>query len=155
MFVSQNQIYYFAECLFIGVISGFIYEIYYFIKLFFKRDFIKQAIDFCFFIVPTALYFKLSEIFLFPDFRAYMFLGVFLGFLLYCISFHKLLAKFSQTVYNKTISFIRRKRRDRKQKEKLNDRGYGNSGNNSFRASRNTRVSSDSDNSKGKSQSRT
>ena len=155
MFVSQNQFYYFVECLFIGIISGFIYEFFFFIKLFLKNYFLRQTLDFIFFVAPAALYLKFSEIFLFPNFRAYMFWGVLGGFLLYIVSFHKIVAKFSEMVYNKTISFIREVHRDRKQKEKPN-RGINRRGDNRLFCARfNTCISNGCNNRKKQPKSRT
>ncbi|MBQ7374199.1 MAG: spore cortex biosynthesis protein YabQ [Clostridia bacterium] len=132
MFVSHNQIYYFSECLFIGVLLGVFYEFFYFFKSFFKGKILKQIIDFLFFLVAFSVCFKSSEIFCFPNFRAYLFCGILIGFSIYALSFHKTLAKVFELLYNKTVSFIRRKNHDRKQKAKAGIRGDGNVGNNSI-----------------------
>ena len=118
MFVTSNQIFYFIESAFVGVLLGVFYEFFYFLKRFFKGEIIRQIIDFCFLPTVVVFYFKASEIFAFPNFRTYLFIGVLLGFSFYLASFHKSLAKVFGLVYNKTISFIRRKSRDRKQKAK-------------------------------------
>lgn len=59
-----------------------------------------------------------------------MFAGVVLGFILYILSFHKTLAKLSELVYNKTISFIWRRKSDSRQKRKARNIRNGSSGNN-------------------------
>ena len=134
MFVSSYQFYYFLQSVFIGVISAFIYEAIYFVGLFAKVKLLRQIIDALFFVVPLYLYMLLSEIFAFPDFRLYMLIGVIFGFILEYTSFHKSLAKVFQMVYNKTISFIRRKNRDARKETKVNNGRYGNVCNTSFRS---------------------
>ena len=132
MFVSANQICFFIESLFIGVVLGSSYELFFIVKSIFKQVVIRQIIDFLFCIVAIVLYFCFSEIFCFPNFRLYLFCGVLIGFLIYLLSFHKTLAKVIKLVYNKTISFIRRKTRERKQKAKARFSSDGNVDNNSL-----------------------
>lgn len=141
MFVSVNQFYYFLECLFLGVLAGIIYEIWFFIKLFFRSKTLKNILDFFFFPVLCLLYLKGSEIFYFPNFRTYMFAGVVLGFILYFLSFHKILAKLSELVYNKTISFIWRRKSDSRQKRKARNIRNGSGGNNPIFVGDNSHLS--------------
>ena len=132
MFVSSNQFYFFIESLFMGVLLGLCYEIFYFLKMILKRKILDQIIDFLFLPVVCIVYLKMSEILNFPNFRLYIFMGVLLGFLIYRLSFYEMLAKVFSLVYNKTESFIRRKNRDRKQKAKARVCSDGNVDNNSL-----------------------
>ena len=118
MFVTQNQIYFFIESLFIGVISGVGFEVIFAVKQVVSNEKIKNLTDclFAFILFPT--YFIFSQIFAFPNFRFYMLVGVILGFVIYCINFHKTVAKLVEKVYNKTISFMRSKKRDRRKENK-------------------------------------
>ena len=120
MFVSVNQFYFFIQSVFIGVVTAFLYEPISFLKTFIKNVIIANGIDVLFAVVPFLLYLNLSLAFSFPCFRLYMFLGVVLGFFIENKSFHKMLAKVYFVVYNKTISFIRRKNRDGRKEAKVN-----------------------------------
>ena len=126
MFVSQNQFFYFIQSAFIGVFSAFFYEVVCFFSCFNKSRILRGVTDVVFFVVPFYFYMVFSVFFCFPDFRFYMFCGVVIGFLLERISFHKSLAKVFKLVYNKTISFIRRKNRDGRKETKVNSRRHGN-----------------------------
>ena len=132
MFVSSNQFYFFIESLFMGVLLGVFYEIFHLLKVVLKNKIVGEIIDFSFFPVICISYLKAGEIFNFPNFRLYIFIGVLLGFVIYLLSFHEMLAKVFRLVYNKTVSFIRRKNRERKQKAKARVCSDGNVDNNSL-----------------------
>ena len=120
------------QSVFIGILAAFLYEPISLFKTFVKNKIIGCVIDAAFCVVPFLIYLNLSLKFSFPCFRAYMFLGVVLGFFIESKSFHKTLAKVYLVVYNKTISFIRRKNRDGRKEAKVNSCRYGNVGNTSF-----------------------
>ncbi len=114
MFVTDGQFYYFAECVLIGIVCGSVYfpicaadEI-----LKEKRvkaeKFLKPVFDVSF-VIPCCVVFKrLSLVFEFPDFRAYMAVGVAAGFLLENVSFNKTLAILFEKAYNKIGKSIAR-----------------------------------------------
>ncbi|MBR2337371.1 MAG: spore cortex biosynthesis protein YabQ [Clostridia bacterium] len=124
-----------------GVLTALLYEPICFFKAFIKNKIIRQVVDFAFFLVPFMLYLDLSLRFCFPSFRLYMFFGIVLGFYLVYKSFHKTLAKVYSVVYNKTISFIRRKNRDGRKKTEVNSSRYGNIGDNAVRFNRRFGIS--------------
>ena len=129
MFASANQLFYFLESAFIGVVIGLIFEVVNLLQTPIKSVVFRHIADFMLLPIICVLFFWGGEIFRFPDFRLYLFIGVAVGFLLERISFHKSLAKFYQIVYNKTISFIRRIIRDGRKKTKAcrSRNGGGNS----------------------------
>ena len=141
MFVASKQIFFFIESLFLGVSFGFCYEIFHLFKVLFKSKIIGEIIDFLFLPVLCLGLLKAGVIFTFPNFRLYIFIGVLVGFAIYMLSFHEMLAKVCNLVYNKTISFIRRKNRDRKQKTKARICSDGNVHNNSLFSNRNFGLS--------------
>ena len=120
MFVASNQIFYFVQSCFVGVISALLYEVIRCFKVVFKSKIFGNVIDVVFAFILFIIYLDFSLWFCFPDFRFYMFFGVILGFYLENKSFHKTLAKVGFVVYNKTISFIRRKNRDGRKETKVN-----------------------------------
>ena len=141
MFVSLNQFYFFMQSVFIGVLTAFLYEPISLFKTFVKNKIIGCAVDVAFCVVPFLIYLDLSLKFSFPCFRAYMFLGVVLGFFIERKSFNKMLAKVYFVVYNKTISFIRRKNRDGRKETKIGSGSYGNVGYSAIRFNRSSRIS--------------
>ncbi len=138
MFVTEGQLYYFIECVFIGVLCGAAYfplaavgEI-----LSAKRFKAKRAVgliaDALFAVPCCVIYGRMSLFFGFPDFRAYMPLGVALGFVAENASFNKTLAILTEKAYNKIAKSIalmlRRKHSDRKKVKTPRVRGDGYSG---------------------------
>ena len=141
MFVSSNQFYYFFQSMFIGVVSALLYEPISCFKLVFRGKIVANILDVIFAFIPFFVYIDFSLRFCFPNFRLYMFLGVVLGFYLECKSFHKTLAKVFLVVYNKTISFIRRKNRDGRKETKANIGRYGTISGNAVRFNRRSCLS--------------
>lgn len=132
MFVSAGQFYYFAECLFIGALSGLISEILLVsVPLSSKFAAVGKITDFLRFVVAGAVYFRLSLYFRFPDVRLYMPLGVIVGNALEYVTVHKLLAKYLKTWYNKFENYLRSKINDRKKNAKAR---YGRHGSRRRRA---------------------
>ncbi len=111
-FISLAQPRVFLCSTFIGVVIGVYYEIFYFISLFFKNNFIKHSLKTLWLASSSIIFITLSFAFEFPNVREYMFLGVFLGCLLYKLSFHKVIAILLNRVYNIiTITVIKLKKR--------------------------------------------
>ena len=132
MFVSAGQFYYFAECLFIGALSGLISEILLVsVPLSSKFAAVGKITDFLRFVVAGAVYFRLSLYFRFPDVRLYMPLGVIAGNALEYVTVHKLLAKRLKTWYNRFENYLRSKINDRKKNAKAR---YGRHGSRRRRA---------------------
>ena len=99
MFATANQFYYFCACVSFGLIFGFFYNIYVFIRG--KNGFyffiISDIIIYLIFSIIFAYYAYLLD---FPNFRIYMPIGVFFGKILYEITFKILLAKIVKKGYN-------------------------------------------------------
>ena len=132
MFVSAGQFYYFAECLFIGALSGLISEILLVsVPLSSKFGAVEKITDFLRFAVACVVYFRLSLYFRFPDVRLYMPFGVIVGNALEYVTVHKLLAKHLKTWYNKFENYLRSKINDRKKNAKAR---YGRHGSRRRRA---------------------
>lgn len=111
MFVTDNQIFYFCESLFIGIICGIIYEPFGFFSGITGKRAVEIATDIIFFIFVFFAYFFLSVFFSFPKFRFYLYAGTIIGFMLWQLSAHKILAKCYKPVYNR-IYLLRRKIND-------------------------------------------
>ncbi|MBR2384656.1 MAG: spore cortex biosynthesis protein YabQ [Clostridia bacterium] len=124
-----------------GILTAFVYEPISLLKAMVKNKFVRCIIDVVFAVVPFLIYLDLSLRFAFPNFRAYMFIGVVFGFILENKSFHKTLAKVFFLVYNKTVSFIRRKNRDGRKETKVNIGRYGVIGSNAIRFNRSSCLS--------------
>lgn len=141
MFVSKDQIYYFAECLFIGVVSGLACEIFTFVTAAVKAAVVRHITDFLSFAVVAAAYFYASVYFRFPSVRAYMPLGAAAGFLLERVSAHKILAKYTEICYNAIVKRLRRAIYDRKKNAKTRIVGNGGRGDNAVYSSRRADIS--------------
>ena len=132
MFVTENQIYFFLESVFLGSFSCLLYQPFKVVKFFIKSAVFRHIADLLFVFPLILVYFLGSEFFCFPNFRAYAFIGEIFGFYLFEISFGKTLAKVLIFVYNKTISFIRRLNGDGRKKKKARRGKRGNVGNTSL-----------------------
>ncbi|MBO4323421.1 MAG: spore cortex biosynthesis protein YabQ [Clostridia bacterium] len=128
MFESQNQIYYFAECVFIGVICGFLYELFRAAEIISGKKSLAVAGDIFFCAAAFLIYFVSSAFFAFPFFRAYMPIGAISGFLLCRITWLKTLAKFTDNWYNKIRFYVRRKIYDRIKNAPRRFSRFGNGG---------------------------
>ena len=94
MFVSDGQIYYFFECVLIGVVCGVFYIPFYASKRLIRNKFAGVFSDMIFAAPCCFIYVYFSLRFDFPDFRIYMIFGVICGFLLENESFNNTLAFF-------------------------------------------------------------
>lgn len=134
MFVSERQIYYFSECVFVGIICGLIYLPFFVVRSMSRKRAVGIITDVLFAAPCCFVYSKAVLFFDFPNFRLYMIAGVILGFLLENSSFNKTLAFLAERVYNKIggkvylklrNSKLRRKHGVRKQVKKTRRRGNG------------------------------
>ncbi len=106
MFTPLDQPRIVLVCLFIGVLSGVFYEFFHFLKLIFKSDFLLQILNGLWAFSSFFIYLKVSTDYYFPDFRIYMLLFILIGVIIYLLSFHKIIAFFSNWVYNKITNII-------------------------------------------------
>ena len=100
MFLSLDQPRVFAVCLIIGILSGVLYEVFGLILCFIKQKYIKHGVKFLWLILCVPIYISFSFYYEFPDFRAYMPIGVGVGIYLYKLSIHKIFAILQNKVYN-------------------------------------------------------
>lgn len=114
MFVTANQIFIFLVCIYAGLLSGVIYDIFFFIKKFCGGQIFDIVLDVLFFVIFAVIYIFISFIFEFPVFRLYMFLAAQLGLLMYIKSFHILFANVAKKIYNKFKGVRRAKHGRRK-----------------------------------------
>lgn len=123
MFISIEQPRIILACLFIGVILGVYYELFFFLSLFFKKRIIKEIIK-CFGVFSFApIFTAFSLAFEFPNFRLYMAVCIALGAIMYKFSFHKAVAIFLLRVYNVIkITFSKIKLRLKKANERRKEK---------------------------------
>ena len=117
MFVSLNQFYIFIASISFGIIGGVLYCPINFIKKKLKKFQILFLLDILYFFVLSVLFLFYSFLLKFPNVRAYMIFGVFLGIILYIKSFNNILAKVIKRVYNIiSKNFAIRKNKDDRRK---------------------------------------
>ena len=144
MFVTKSQIFVFIACVAFGGISGIWFSFSGFIKFFIKKKITKIIIDLIFSLPISALFIIYSYQLKFPNIRAYMLFGLFLGIYLYFKSFYILLAKCAEKIYN----ICKRKRKlknDRNKGKKVNCCGHGGCGSTLGDFARNNGLSTDFD----------
>ena len=122
MFVTDRQIYFYLESVFIGVLCGGAYLPFYLIKIRLKKNVSKTFMDFSFVIPCCAIYYKFVALFAFPDFRLYMAIGTATGFLIENYGFNKTLAFCFYRVYNKIIKIIRRNLTKKRRKHNVEEK---------------------------------
>jgi len=144
MFVTVNQLLYFTESFFVGVLAGVVYSVLYFFKRMINNKIYSFVSDTVFFVFSAFLYIFVSYNLKFASLRAYMIFGFFCGYFSEIKSFHIFVAKITEKVYNRYTEFIKRKfkpfilsvkekifgrkRYDGSKKEKSAVGGYGYSG---------------------------
>lgn len=107
MFETSEQFLEFSFCCFSGIICGIFYELFYLLKLIFKKNYIIKILDVLFFSLSAIVcrfiffYYNLS------NFRFFYIIGVFLGLVIYLNSFHNIIAFLIKLVYNKICNFIK------------------------------------------------
>ena len=146
MFVSKNQFYIFIACFLFGAICGLIFGATSIFSRLIKNKF------FCFFsdIISISAFAVLFSIYSykmnFSNLRAYMLLGVFIGFICYVKSFHIILANLLKKFYNIIKPKNKQKRVDKNDRRKSKKGDSGNNGRGSASArdfARNNGVSND------------
>lgn len=109
MFSSSGQFFVLLTCVGFGYVGGIIFTMFFAFKKLLNNFFVKIILDLCSFIVLCFLFVLYSNILNFPSFRFYMAIGVFSGLILYIESFHFILAKTCEIVYNKGKKIFTRK----------------------------------------------
>ena len=111
MFVAKNQIYVFIACIAFGGVFGVFLSASSVIKYFIKNRVVKIIPDVITFALIGATFSGYAYLLKLPNLRAYMLIGVFIGMLLYFKSFHILLAKCAQKLYNVCIEKLKKIKR--------------------------------------------
>ncbi len=109
----MSQFYIFLVCVLCGVVGGALYDVFDGLQAPFHSRVGKIIAQLCFCAVFALFYLYVSVRLGLPDFRAYMFLGCFAGFLLYLKSFHEIVAFFAGKVYNTAKRLIRKSKERR------------------------------------------
>ncbi len=124
---AKNQFVYFCLCLVVGFFGGIVYEKFAFLRRVFrchkgKKHVLGAIIDatfcvcFAFICVFSAFWLR------FPAFRAYMWIGYALGFLIYLKTLRKMVAFLQKVCYNlfhKTVKRAKNKKKLSKTGDKL------------------------------------
>ena len=100
MFVTANQFGVFVVCFSIGGVCGALFSISALFKFVIKSVKVSWIFDVFAFILTSVIYVYTSHKLNFPNYRAYMTVGVFVGIFVYLKSFHILLAKINKKAYN-------------------------------------------------------
>ena len=116
MFVTKNQIFIFIACVAFGGVSGILFSLSALFKLFIKNRLLKMIPDVIASMPLSVCFIFYAYSLNFPNLRPYMLFGVFVGLLLYFKSFHIILAKTVQKIYNIYKS---------KKEKRVNDRRKG------------------------------
>ncbi len=107
-FISLDQPRVFLACVFIGIICGVSYLPFYTVLLFIKNKIIKQVVKGLWLGLSSLIFIAVNLIYEFPNFRAYMVVGVGVGIYLYKLSFHKVFAILLNKVYNRINKLIKK-----------------------------------------------
>ena len=100
MFSTLNQPIISVICVSIGVLFGFIYDIFFLCFNISKNKTITTISNIIYFILMAILFTITSNYLKFTNFRIYMAISVIVGLILYNKSFHKIIAKLYIKVYN-------------------------------------------------------
>lgn len=119
----QNQLRYFCISLISGYIFGIAYEIFYSLRLICgcvkgRRKGIETALDICFFIAFALWQVYISYLFYFPSQRVYLWIGSFLGLIIYLKSLHKIIAFLEKLWYNKIAQRVKNHKKSLKKRKK-------------------------------------
>lgn len=110
---DKGQFYIFFVCVLCGAVGGILYDVFDGVQAPFRSRIGKVIAQLCFCAVFAFFYIYISVWLGLPDFRSYMFLGCFIGFLLYLKSFHEIVAFFAQRGYNVIKRSIRKSKERR------------------------------------------
>lgn len=96
----QDQLFVFLVCTLTGIAGGLLYDLFYTVRFFLRFRWVHIASDILFCLAFAGLYLLVSLCVELPALRFYSFIGCLLGLFLYLKSFHKIVAFFSERVYN-------------------------------------------------------
>lgn len=116
---TVNQLSYFGICVIIGIVSGFIADIITFIPYLFNKKWVLVVFDIISSIVISLIFIFICTKFVFPQVRAYMYVGILAGCVLYLKTFHIPVDFFKKLCYNKIIKVSRKLKSVRKTRKKL------------------------------------
>ncbi|MBQ8685414.1 MAG: spore cortex biosynthesis protein YabQ [Clostridia bacterium] len=119
---TKNQFTVFCVCVVAGFLFGIVYEIFAFFRMLFgcprgKNKGLGLALDIALFGALALYYVAVAYAFRFPDFRAYTWLGLGVGGIIYSKTLHRIVAFLGNKCYNK-ITEIAKKLRDRRKNSK-------------------------------------
>ncbi len=114
MFVTSGQFYVFISCVAFGCVSGVLLGVSDCVKRMVKNRALQISSDVFAFVLICFSFVAYSYLLNFPNVRAYMFLGVFLGIVLTFKSFNIILAKIGKKIYNICVKKKRKIGNERK-----------------------------------------
>ncbi len=97
----MSQLHIFLICTAVGVAAGPVYDLFDCLRRPFGWKWLRFITDFLFCLAFAGLYLCCAVFLSFPALRGYHIAGCLLGFFLYLKSFHKIVAFFSERVYNR------------------------------------------------------
>ncbi len=101
MFVTANQLYVFLACVAFGTAVGVLLSFSMLLNCVIKKLWIKSIFDVVILSLAVFIFVWYSFSLNFPSLRFYMLVGVALGIVGYCKSYHIILAKMGKMAYNK------------------------------------------------------
>lgn len=128
MFVTLGQAIYFLSTVAFGGVFGIIYSLFCGAKKIIQVRFLGVILDLIFFAIFSIIFSIFCFERGFPNVRAYMIVGALFGLILYAKSFHIILAKGVNVLYNRINKFIltkKGKKNDGKEIQKPNRRRHG------------------------------
>lgn len=116
---ASDQIFIFLVCVLTGVAAGIVYEPFFLLrKVFRDKPAASVVFDTLFFLIFAAMSVAVSALFAFPDFRVYMYLGNFMGLILYLKSAHRIVAFLWKVCYNEARKVLKRRKSTKNFKKK-------------------------------------
>ena len=104
---DPNQIFIVLVCVAVGIFGGVFYDFCYCLRYFFRALWVRILADILFCLLFGGLYLFASVMMELPSLRLYMFAACLFGLFLYLKSCHKIVAFFTEKVYN-TVKFVRK-----------------------------------------------
>ena len=104
----MTQAFVFLVCLLLGVLGGIFYDIFYIPRSLYRRQWLRYLCDALFCLCFGLFYGFMSVALALPSLRSFHVLGCVFGLLLYLKSFHKIVAFFTEKLYNKSIATHKR-----------------------------------------------
>ena len=95
-----EQLRIFLLCILIGIVGGVFYDAFFLLRAPLRVRWVRILCDFLFCLTFGAVYLLFAVSFRMPPLRTYYILGLTLGLFLYLKSFHKIVAFFSEKLYN-------------------------------------------------------